>query len=503
MTHTPGFEERIKDLLLFDPSKLKSLEGVLKEGIPSRIYPPGKIPAYSNYGAALAGYIVQRVSGVPFQDYIEQRIFRPLGMNYSTFRQPTEPRLRAHVSQGYLEASGKVVPFELSPDVPAGALSASGVDMGRFMLAHLNEGRGILQPHTVQRMHSVANRPAPFIDAMCYGFYEQNRNGLRAIAHGGDLIAFHSDLILLPSERVGLYMSFNSVGRNHATYNLRTALFEAFMDRYFPRRTPQPAPAVARPGEQTAAVLGEYELSRRAARNLFSFLYLFGQTRVSSPSKGKLEVEGLNGLNEQPKKFQEVGPWLWREVAGEARLAAVRSVKGSIEYLAPDGYGPIFVFQPVPAYRDKRWLVPALGLAAAILVIAVISWSIAAVRRWRRPHTSQPRARQSQRVRTISKLSGIACAVFLALAVCVVMLSSGETFWIFSSDATLFLRLVQLSALLAVLAGLGASIAAIASWRASSERFRSSLAATSIAVACLICAYVVLVFHFLSLHLQY
>ena len=69
---------------------------------------------------------------------------------------------------------------------------------------------------------------------MALGFYEQNRNGVRAIAHGGDLTAFHSDLVLFPSAKVGLFMSFNSIGGNSA-YKLRTALGEGFVDRYFPR----------------------------------------------------------------------------------------------------------------------------------------------------------------------------------------------------------------------------------------------------------------------------
>ncbi len=84
LTHTPGFEEAIKDLFAVG-SESPDLGKYLKTHIPKRIYPPGTVPAYSNYGAALAGYIVERVSGRPFNDYIEESIFKPLGHDSFNF----------------------------------------------------------------------------------------------------------------------------------------------------------------------------------------------------------------------------------------------------------------------------------------------------------------------------------------------------------------------------------------------------------------------------------
>src|SRR5690606_1132461 len=104
-THTAGFEEQIRGLISGDVDNLVSLEESLKRWVPERIHPPGTTPAYSNYATALAGYIVQRVSGEPFEDYVEAHIFRPLGMRNSSFRQPLEPRLLANMSKGYASAS--------------------------------------------------------------------------------------------------------------------------------------------------------------------------------------------------------------------------------------------------------------------------------------------------------------------------------------------------------------------------------------------------------------
>ena len=71
MTHTAGFEEQIKDIITDRSQGDVPLDALLKSWVPHRVYAPGTTPAYSNYGAALAGYIVQRVSGEPFDDYVE------------------------------------------------------------------------------------------------------------------------------------------------------------------------------------------------------------------------------------------------------------------------------------------------------------------------------------------------------------------------------------------------------------------------------------------------
>jgi CubicO group peptidase (beta-lactamase class C family) len=68
LSHTPGFEERNDGHFATRAEDMTSLDQYLMTHIPSRVFPPGKIAAYSNYGGALAGYIVERVSGMPFAD---------------------------------------------------------------------------------------------------------------------------------------------------------------------------------------------------------------------------------------------------------------------------------------------------------------------------------------------------------------------------------------------------------------------------------------------------
>src|SRR5262249_48546758 len=107
LTHTAGFEETLKNLFVAHESDIKPLRAYLVNEMPARIFPPGKIPAYSNYGFTLAGYIVERASGEKFERYIDNHILKPLEMNHSTFDQPLPPQLAPQMSRAYLSASKK------------------------------------------------------------------------------------------------------------------------------------------------------------------------------------------------------------------------------------------------------------------------------------------------------------------------------------------------------------------------------------------------------------
>ena len=211
MTHTSGFEETDKELFIADVKDLKPLDDYLKTHLPRRIFPPGVTPAYSNYATAMAGYMVQRVSGEAYDDYIENHILKPLGMAHTSFRQPLPDALKPLVSNGYRVASKPAKPFEVVQAWPAGSSSVSAYDMTRFMIAHLQDGQfagvQILRPETARLMHSRQFENNPGLNGMALGFYEETRNGHRIIGHGGDTVYFHSDLHLMPDAGLGLFIS--------------------------------------------------------------------------------------------------------------------------------------------------------------------------------------------------------------------------------------------------------------------------------------------------------
>src|SRR5689334_21033258 len=209
MNHRGGFEEGLKDLLAFDPSRAESNETYLKQHPRPLMFPAGAVPAYSNYGTALAGYIVQRVSGEPYERYIENHIFEPLGMRHSTFVQPLPERFKGMVSNGYRTASLPAQPYELIATRPAGSVSTTAADMTRFMLAHLQNARlgdfDLLRSETAQLMHSPSAPALPGFSTLAHGFFYETRNGRTVIGHGGDTVFFHTELDLLPAEGVGIF----------------------------------------------------------------------------------------------------------------------------------------------------------------------------------------------------------------------------------------------------------------------------------------------------------
>src|SRR5438105_282458 len=139
MTHRSGFEETVKDLFVGDQKLLTPMTQYLPAHLPKQIFAPGTIPAYSNYATTLAAYTVERVSGQPFDDYVDEHFFKPLNMNRATFRQPLPESLKPFMSNGYDLGSGKPKHFEWVEVAPAGSLSASAESLPSSPLIHLQQ----------------------------------------------------------------------------------------------------------------------------------------------------------------------------------------------------------------------------------------------------------------------------------------------------------------------------------------------------------------------------
>ena len=378
MTHTAGFEESVRYLISSDPAKVMPLKQQMPLALPKRVFAPGTTPAYSNYATALAGYLVERVTGMTFDDYVERRVMAPIGMTRSTFRQPLPSNLAPLMSSGYLTVSQKAKPFEIVIPAPAGALSATGADMGRFMMAHLNDGAGLMQPETARMMHDFRAPALRPLNTMALGFYEQQVNGRRAIAHGGDTTLFHSYLWLLPDADIGLYISMNSDGEAGAPGAIRSALFHQFADRYLPGKD-----AVGQVDDETAKehaqmLAGHYVSSRGSFTNFLSLLGLIGQATVSVTEDGKIAFPALDGLSAAARDWVEVAPFVWRDTNTGERLAAeVRD--GKIVRMSIDAGSPFMVFEPAPVGLNAAWLVPALLVALGLILLAALAWPVRAL----------------------------------------------------------------------------------------------------------------------------
>jgi CubicO group peptidase (beta-lactamase class C family) len=392
MTHTAGFEEVAKGIIFYDRPE-PTLGDYVKHNAPKRIFDAGTTPAYSNYGTALAAYVVERVSGEKFNDYLDRHVIGPLKMPNTTFRQPLPANLAGQAAIGYSKPGKPSSGFEIVGPAPAGAASSTGSDMGRFMIAQLQggelDGARILSAATAKTMHDspldhVDPRSLiPPLDRMELGFFQTSINGKTVIGHLGDTEGFHSSLHLYMDDGVGLYLSVNSGGREGAAGVLRTAVFRDFSDRYFPYAGGPDGKVDAKTAAEHAKLMsGVWWVSRRADSNFLSLFYMLEQTKVTVGPNGTLLVASLTAPNGRPREWVEIAPYVWREVGGHDRLAA-QVVDGKPVRWSWDFGSPFMVFDRAPAARSSAWLLPALIASLGVLALSFLYWPVVALVRRR------------------------------------------------------------------------------------------------------------------------
>lgn len=507
MTHTAGFEEAIKDLILYDPKGNMALGAYLKRWTPRRIYDAGTTPAYSNWATSLAGYIVERVSGMPFDDYVEQRIFKPLDMRTASFRQPLPASLRPLMATGYPRASEPAKGFEIVVPAPAGSLSASGLDMAKFTLAHLENGRGILSARTAATMHqSPLDRVNPMslippLNRMELGFFETNINGREVIAHLGDTENFHTSLHLFLADGVGLYVSFNSGGKEGAAHTVRGQLFQDFADRYFPSTERDARVDAKTAAEHARMMVGHWQSSRRPESSFLGILNLMGQTEVGLDDKGGLLIPALKGAGGGVLEWDEIAPFVWRDrFGGHDRLAA-KVVGGKVVRWSYDLPAPFTVWDRVPASRSAAWIKPALYASLIVLLLTFLYWPATWFlrRRYRAPLAVSGRSRSAYRATRI--MAGLDIAVLLAWGVLITVLFASLDRLTASMDPILWL--LQIAGAIVFVGAVG-----IAAWNAwltwqDGRRWTRKLWSVLVLLATIVVLYVAHVFGLLSMTTSY
>lgn len=504
MTHTPGFEEQIKSLITPEIKGILPLGDYVRSSTPTRIFAAGSTPAYSNYATALAGYLVQRVSGQSFDSYVEKNIFEPLGMTHASFRQPLPPELLALAGNGYKVASEPPKPYEYVMPAPAGSLAATGTDMAKFMIAHLQDGefngKRILEARTAEQMHTSATTMVPPLNRMLLGFYEQHYNGHRVISHGGDTQWMHSYLHLFLDDHVGLFMSFNSQGHEGAVGHLRQALFDQFVDRYFPG----PWPVGSVPTDVAAAharlIAGYYDDSRRPDRSFMSLIQIFAPPKVEIAADGTITASLMTGANQIPVHYQEIAPFVWRSLTTGRRLAA-KVVDGRVVRFSLDEISPFMVFDPTPAWRSPAWMLPALLIAFSAVLLTGLLWPIAAISR-RRHHVQLPVTGLALRGHRISR---IAAASLAALSVAWLLLLTVGTKDLANLGPSLDPVLMLMYALSVIVYVGGAAAMLWSAWVAftNPRPLAARIWTAVLALSALVLLYVAALYHLMSFVTQY
>ena len=431
LTHTAGFEERLGSL--FVPAGEVDLEAALQEA-PAQVYAPGTTPAYSNYGLALAGYVVQEVSGQPFEQYLQEHVFDPAGMDSSSFEQPLPEDLADRVATGYATTDGPGNAFETIGVFPAGSMSASGTDMGRFMLALMGQSTGkgqLLGTDTRELMQSPALDSSALGalaegQRMTLGYFDESRNGHRILGHGGDTDSFHSALEIYPDDATGVFISMNGSGEGTASLTLRSDLMRGFSDRYFSGEVSDTVTGAGSTTGGTASenvetgtteeradvVAGRYETTRSMHTTFLTVLALMSPTTITALDDGSLLVSNDPGTTGETV-FEEISPWVWQEQDGYRRLT-VQVEDGQVVRIGHDSAMSI-----VPTSPLRTAALPVLALSLAVLALVVIAWPIGGALGWHahRTRTGADSTRNRGPLRWTARLARLGALAALIAAV--------------------------------------------------------------------------------------
>ncbi|MBK5112969.1 MAG: serine hydrolase [Candidatus Heimdallarchaeota archaeon] len=382
LTHSAGFEEKAYPSIFSSAFGIPSLEEFVIEILPDRVHPPGVITSYSNYGFTLAGYIVQEMSEKPFEQYIEDEIFIPIGLNSSTFREPLPADLSLNMSSGYNEA-GQIGYFEYLSVPPAGSCSSTATNMAKFMIALLDNGyyngTQILLNETVQMMQEEHFTTHPNLPGANLGLYEMDTHNEHIMGHGGDTIFFHSLMALFPDDKLGFFISYNSRGGSRA----RDDFFNDFMNRYYPYINEiNPMDGYDKGLRQFT---GLYCTTRRLYSDktiqppiglpyeIIEHDYLTDAISIAT-NNGYLEIFGL--------QFVQIEPDYFVETTGQYdyRIAFIRNENGRITNFYSTIFIPLYSFERLhPIYTTPEGLNFFLFSVMVISLIVSIVWGILAL----------------------------------------------------------------------------------------------------------------------------
>lgn len=389
---------------------------------------------------ALAAYIVEMVSGIPFDQYVVENILQLLGMARSRYL--LAPPLPNGLATGYLyqENTFSPQPMEYYGDYPSSDMTSTAGDMARFMIAHLENGcdgeRCILRPETVVEMHRRQYSVHPRMDGHTYGFVEGSVNGQRLIGHSGAHRGFGAIFTLFPEHRLGYFMAFNQECAGTTACSMISALRQQFADRFFPSAAAPSTPGTpAVNATATELLVGVYRQS------IFQHNPAYRDTiwKLGVSDQDVTVKAGSNGILVDGIEYVETAPLLFEAESSGKRIAFVRNDGGEIAYL----------FRP-PAYEKLAWYETG-AFARTMFYIWGVLWAMLAlvwpaallIRRWR---GKSPASRLEHLAQWPLVLMGVLNVAFL--------LSLNGPFWTSTVATRAWLVLPLLSVGLTALAGL-------------------------------------------------
>ena len=362
MAHRAGFEDTFSVFTVRDDAEL-TLTDALKAHMPKRVFAPGARTSYSNWGTALAAKIVEDVSGVSFNAFMQTEMLTPLAMTKTDINGPSvmSADMRDRLSAGHEVKNGAAEAtdyMEIGPYAPVGGIAASASDLAVWMLVHLGQGEHdgvqLMSPQTHQRMWDRAFKDRLDGADLAHGFFSKNYRGYEVYGHGGATSAFYTYMTLVPELDLGVFVSQNAT--NDRT--LVSDLPDLIIDRVGGRRSG----GATHTSEAMATTAKDYEgvylINRRSFSRFEKLFAANGVTAIAAMPDGAI-VATTDGKSVRLEPLAGAAD-IYQDPYG-GRISFGRNEKGAVTHLT--GSMGVHSFEKIGPINNPATLNLALGAA--------------------------------------------------------------------------------------------------------------------------------------------
>ncbi|MFT4415427.1 serine hydrolase domain-containing protein [Fredinandcohnia humi] len=312
LTYSAGFDEPNPPEYVTEKEQQLLLKEYLIKYQPPIVREPGTSVMYDNYAYNLAGYIVEQVSGIPFNDYVRQNILLPLGMEQSSFR--VNKSIFQDMVKGY-SAPGEEQPFfyTVAKDLPDGGLVSTGSDMSHFMQMLINKGM-FREERIISEAsyNAIVKERFPMTGFGLDILYYKNH---KVIRKGGDLGNYHSVYWVLPDHHIGIFIAVSGFAGDFSDFIKK--FVDHFIDGTFLDKNA--TPDIQQSREELNELAGTYQYIRQSEstyRKIINFFRDYSQMKVEMVDKGKLKIHFMG----QEREFVQLNEQVFKEVGNEETL---------------------------------------------------------------------------------------------------------------------------------------------------------------------------------------
>jgi len=369
--YTAGFDTRFIGIRVESADEILPLSDYLAQHLTDRVRPPGEVRSYNDFEIALAGLLVEDVSGMPYDQYAQEHIFEPLGMDSTSIYLPKADE--RSVALGY-RSDGQPYPlnYYYLNDAAGAGFNTTASDLARYMIMHLENGKydnvQLLSEESAKELHTTRFQHDPHLPGIAYTFDEVFWGGQRIMAKSGGAPGFNNRMLLLPDDHIGIYFVYN----RDSSVKFGPKLEQEFQARFFPGSYGQPLQKEIPPTDA-------YELDRYAGtyvdlidyseRSIEKVHSLTEQYQVAVNAQGRLTMNGNTIIHVEDNLFQ------WSDSGNY--VAFREDTHGNITHLF---YARTAALR-VPWYETSQVQIGLLGFSLVIFLTGVIGWLVATFRR--------------------------------------------------------------------------------------------------------------------------